>query len=58
LLFIQLKNPANADAKIHLLHVAKANNTEKIATTIVKRCTSGHSGQVIFDFNSSNDSDM
>jgi hypothetical protein len=29
-------------------HVAKANNTENTATTIVRRCTSDHSGQVTF----------
>ena len=38
-------------------HVANANSTEKRATTIVNLCTSDHSGQVTFDFNSSNASE-
>ena len=38
--------------------VAKANNTEKRATTIVRRCTSAHTGQVTFNLNYSNASDI
>ena len=36
----------------------KAKTTEKTATIIVRRCTSDHSGQVTFVFNSSNASDI
>lgn len=38
--------------------VANENNIEKTATTIVRRCTSAHSGQVTFSLNSSNASDI
>ena len=57
--FIKLKIPAIAFAHISSTpHVAKAKTTEKTATIIVRRCTSDHSGQVTFVFNSSNASDI